>query len=135
MMIVDCESETPGQFRQVIRVAGHTMYADVAVASGGGGTAPGPHELFDSSLASCKALTALVFAKGHGLALERVEVHVTRDDTDERKGTYRLNVRIAFHGALSNEEKQKLYDVVGRCPIHKLMTTSTVEIAMEPLAL
>jgi putative redox protein len=42
-------------------------------------------------------------------------------------------VRLAFHGPLSDEQRHKLHDVVARCPIHKLMTTSTVEIETAPL--
>jgi putative redox protein len=132
-MIVDCETETAGAFRQILHVAGHTLHADITVAAGGGGSAPGPHEYFDASLAACKALTAAVYAKSRNIALERVEVHVTRDDSKEREGTYKLSVKVAFHGGLSDAEKQKLHEVIQRCPIHKLMTSSTVEITSEPL--
>ncbi len=43
-----------------------------------------------------------------------------------------INVHIEFFGPLSEAEKQKLHDVVTRCPIHKLMTTTTIEIVTAP---
>jgi putative redox protein len=132
--MIDCESEQPVAFRQVLRVGKHVFHADSAAAGGGAETAPGPHDYFDASLAACKALTALVYAKTKGYPLERVETHVERDDTQERQGTYRLKVRLAFHGAsLTDEQRQRLHDVVGRCPVHKLMTTTDVVIETAPL--
>ena len=127
-MAVDCQTEQPGAFRQVIRVDAHTLHADVGPALGGANSAPGPHDYFDSALAACKALTATWYAKSHGIALDRVEVHIERDDSRERQGTYVLRVKLAFFGALSDGEKQKLHDIAARCPVHKLMTTTKVEI-------
>jgi putative redox protein len=51
-------------------------------------------------LATCKALTALIYAKARGIALERVEVEVIRDDSEERKGRYVLRLQVALHGPL-----------------------------------
>ncbi len=132
-MTIAARTAESGKFRQILEVDGHAFQADVTPALGGEGAAPGPHELFDASLAACKALTAHWYAKKNGIALERVETKVERDDSKERQGTYVLRVRIAFFGALSEAEKHKLYDVVARCPVHKLMTTSTVEIETAPL--
>jgi putative redox protein len=132
-MTVVSRTETPGAFRQTITVDAHTLHADVPVASGGGATAPTAHDLFDASLAACKALTALVYARHKGFALDRVTAEVTRDDSQERQGTYGLTVRLAFEGALSAEEKQRVHDVVQRCPVHKLMTTTDVQIRQLPL--
>ena len=132
-MSIAARTVDSGKFRQVLEVDGHTFQADVTPALGGEGTAPGPHELFDASLAACKALTAHWYAKKNGIALERVETKIERDDSKERQGTYVLRVRIAFFGALTDAEKHKLYDVVARCPVHKLMTSSTVEIETAPL--
>jgi len=131
-MTIESTTETPGAFRQIVRIDAHTLHADAPVAAGGGASAPGPHDLFDASLATCKALTACVYAKGHGIALDRVEARVTRDDSRERQGTYVLKVELAFFGALSDAEKQKLHDIVGKCPIHKLMTKVEIEIETAP---
>ncbi|MCY1076408.1 OsmC family protein [Archangium lansingense] len=132
-MSIDSQTEQRGAFRQVVRAGAHTFHADVSTAQGGQDSAPGPHDYFDASLAACKALTATWYAKRHGIALERVETHVERDDSRERQGTYALRVKLAFHGELSQEDKQRLYNAVAQCPIHKLMTSSTIEVVTEPL--
>jgi putative redox protein len=126
-------TEKPPAFRQLVTVNAHTLHADMSAASGGADSAPESHDYFDVALATCKALTACVYAKSHGIALERVSVEVERDDTQERQGTYTLSVRLGFEGALTDSERQKLHDVLTRCPIHKLMTTATIEIRQLPL--
>lgn len=132
-MSIASTNETAGVFRQVVSVDAHTLHADVSEALGGTGSAPGPHDLFDASLATCKALTACVIAKQRGFALDRVRVEITRDDSEERKGKYVLTARVGLEGGMTPEEKTKLFDMLTRCPIHKLMTTTTVEIVQLPL--
>jgi len=131
--MIDSETEHPNTFPQVLHVRAHTLRADVAESAGGTDSAPGPHDYFDAALAACKALTATWFARKHNIALERVETHVERDDTEERSGKYVLKVRLAFHGPMSDEERSRLYAAVARCPIHKLMTTSEVVIETAPV--
>ncbi len=127
-MAIHCQTEQPGAFRQVIRVDAHTLHADIGTALGGQDSAPGPHDFFDASLVACKALTVSLYAKSHHIALERVEAHVERDDSRERQGTYVLRVKLEFFGTLSEAEKQKLHDIASRCPVHKLMTTTEIQI-------
>jgi putative redox protein len=132
-MAIECHNEVPGVFRQVVRVDGHTLFADLGVASGGGASAPGPHDYFDTSLATCKALTAMMYAKRHSMALDSVQIQVERDASREREGTYVLRVKVELFGGLSDAEKKKVYDAIVRCPIHKLMTSTTVEVETAPL--
>ncbi len=129
MNIVDCESEQPGGFRQVVHVRGHTFSADIGPPDSVD-SAPGAHDYFDASLAACKTLTAAWFARRNGIPLERVEAHVERDDSQERAGVYRLRLRITYYGPLSDEQRASLARAVARCPVSKLMTTSEVQIEM-----
>jgi putative redox protein len=132
--MIDCETERPNEFPQTLHVRQHTLRADVGPESGSTDAAPSPHDYFDAALAACKALTATWYAKQKNIPLERVETRVERDDSKERQGTYVLKVRVAFHGAsLTPEQRKKLDEVVGRCPIHKLMTTTDVVIETAPL--
>jgi putative redox protein len=131
--VIDCETEQTGESGQVLHIRQHVVRSDLTLAGGGRDTGPGPHDYFDAALAACKALTATWYAKKNDIPLERVESHVERDDSNERKGIYKLKVRLAFHGPLDDAQRQKLYDVVARCPVHKLMTTTEIEIETAPL--
>lgn len=125
---IDCATVRPGEYPQVLTVRAHTLHADVGPALGSTDSAPGPHDYFDAALATCKTLTAHWYAKRHDIPLERVESHVEHDDSEERRGKYRMRVRMEFHGPLSDEQRAALARAVGACPIHKLMTTAEIEI-------
>jgi putative redox protein len=133
MNSIHCTTEQPNGARQRIQVRAHELHADLSTPEGGEDSAPGAHDYFDASLAACKALTAVWFARRNGIPLERVESHVERDASEERKGRYKLSVRLAFHGPLTQEQRTRLYVAVGRCPVSKLMTTSEVVIETAPL--
>ncbi len=132
-MTIECRNEADGAFRQVIGVGAYTLYADVAVTLGGAASAPNPHDYFDASLAACKALTAMMYARKHAIPLDRIEVVVDRDASGEREGTYVLRVQLAYFGSLSDVDKQRVHDAISRCPIQKLMTSSTVRVDVAPL--
>ena len=127
------ETEVPNSFPQVLRIRKHTFRTDVSESVGSTDSAPGAHDYFDAALVACKTLTATWYARKNQIPLERVVVDIERDDTEERKGKYVLKVRLAFHGPLSSEQRQKIYNAISACPIHKLMTTSDVVIETAPL--
>jgi putative redox protein len=133
MTTVHCTTTAPGTYRHRMNVAGHELAADLPKEEGGEDTAPGAHDYFDASLAACKALTAMWYAKKNGFALEGVDVDVDRDDSEERHGKYRLVVRIAYHGALTDAEKTRIHAAVAKCPVSKLMTTAEVVVETAPL--
>jgi putative redox protein len=133
MNTIDCATERPNEFRQRLQVRAHEIHADVDESQGGHDSAPDAHDYFDIALAVCKTLTATWYAKKNGIPLERVESHVERDKSEERSGRYKLKVRLAFHGSMTPEDRSRLYAVLERCPIHKLMTTSEVIIETSPL--
>ena len=70
----------------------------------------------------------LLYARQRGLALEGIDVHVERDDSEERQGNYRLIVDLALKGPLDETQRQQLLRVADKCPIHKLMTTTDIQI-------
>jgi putative redox protein len=58
-----------------------------------------------------------------------MDVRVSRDDSEERQGIYRLAVELTLHGALDDAQRQQLLRIADKCPVHKLMTSSEVQVA------
>ncbi|MEQ5802177.1 OsmC family protein [Halomonas sp. H10-9-1] len=117
-------------FRQRVELDGfEDLFVDVPVAYGGEGTAPDPHDYFDLSLGACKAITSMMYARRKQWPLEGISVKVHRDDSQERRGTYRLDVEMTFHGISDPEQVARLEEISDKCPIHRLMTASTVEVS------
>ncbi|MFG6666537.1 OsmC family protein [Halomonas sp. HNIBRBA4712] len=128
-------SERNSAFRQRIEVESvEALYADAPKVLGGEGHDPDPHDYFDMALASCKAITVQMYAKRKQWPLEAISVTVARDDRKEREGEYSLEVHLAFDGPLSDEQRERLLEISGRCPIQRLMTEATVTINTRPSA-
>lgn len=112
-----------------IDIGPHTLHSDVSAEFGGEGTAPEPHDLLDAALGACKALTLALYARQKGLPLDGLDVRLSRDDSEERQGIYRLTVELSLHGALDDKQRQQLLRIADKCPIHKLLTSSEVQIS------
>lgn len=128
MNTIDAQTVRSGEYPIEVRVRTHTFSSDASVTGGGQDSAPGPHDYFDGALAACKAITAMWYAKRHGIPLERVETHVESDDSHERTGVYKLRVRAELIGPLTDEQRAQVQRAIAACPIHKLMTTTDVQI-------
>ena len=116
--------------RHEIHIGQHRLASDLSVEEGGDGSGPNPHDLYDAALGACTALTVLWYAKRKGIPVEGLEVTVERDASEERAGIYRLHAAVTLTGNLSATEREELLRVAQKCPIHKLMTEVTTEIAI-----
>ncbi|WP_111411822.1 OsmC family protein [Billgrantia lactosivorans] len=126
---IEIISERNSIFRQRVRIEGfEDLAVDVPKAFGGEGSAPDPHDYFDLSLGACKAITAQMYARRKQWPLEGIGVRVNRDDSEERKGVYRLEVVMTFHGIEDEAQRARLEEISHKCPIHRLMTSATVEV-------
>jgi putative redox protein len=126
---IEIVSERNSIFRQRVELDGfEDIYVDVPTAFGGEGSAPDPHDYFDLSLGACKAITSQMYAKRKQWPLNGVSVTINRDESEERKGIYRLEVVMTFHGIDDPAQRARLEEISHKCPIHRLMTSSTVEV-------
>jgi putative redox protein len=119
------------KMKSTVRVRQHSLSIDEPVANGGEDEGVTPHELYDSALGACKAMTLLWYARRKQIPVDDIQVDVDRDDREERQGVYRLRVTLSITGALSDAQRQELLAVADKCPVHKLMTLVTTEIHTE----
>jgi putative redox protein len=127
-MSITVTRDHSGLMKHTVRVREHTLTADVDRATGGEDAGPAPHDLYDSALGACKALTVLWYAKRKNIPLENIEVVVERDNSQESTGVYRLKTLLSLTGELSDAQRNELLSVAAKCPIHKLMTQVSTEI-------
>lgn len=118
--------------KHVVHVRQHALPVDEPVANGGEDLGVTAHELYDSALGTCKAMTVLWYARRRQIPLEDIRVTVERDDSEERNGVYRLRVVLELGGAaLTDAQRRQLLAVAEKCPVHKLMTQATTEVRTE----
>ena len=117
-------------FSQLLTAGHHSFISDEPPASGGDDLGPSPYELLLWALGSCTAMTLLIYARRKGWDLAEVSVHLTHDrvhaedSADAEGATGKMEViqrDISVRGQLSDEQRQRLLEIAGRCPVHKTL--------------
>jgi putative redox protein len=119
------------KMKHTVHVRQHSFAIDEPAANGGEDEGVTPHDVYDSALGACKAMTVLWYAQRKQIPVDDIQVTVDRDDSAERQGVYRLRVTLGLTGALTDAQRQELLAVANKCPVHKLMTLATTEVQTE----
>ena len=130
-MTIEVVRDRARKMTHTVHVRQHAFAVDEPESNGGEDLGPTPHDVYDSALGACKALTTLWYARRKLMPIEDIRVTVERDDSEERRGVYRLRVTLDLSGPLTDAQRQELLAVAGKCPVHKLMTQVTTEVVTE----
>ena len=130
-MTIEVVRDRSRKMKHTVHVRQHAFAVDEPESNGGEDLGPTPHDVYDSALGACKALTTLWYARRKLMPIEDIRVTVERDDSEERRGVYRLRVTLDLSGPLTDAQRQELLVVAGKCPVHKLMTQVTTEVVTE----
>lgn len=119
-----------GQYRTEISARHHKIYADEPVADGGSDSAPTPMELAQGALGACIAITVQLYAQRKGWPLESIEVAVEQERfkgseypayQGDSQYVHEVRNQIVLRGPLSEEQRQRLLEIAGKCPVHRLI--------------
>ena len=130
-MTIEVIRDPSRKMKHSVRVRQHVLAVDEPASNGGEDLGPTPHDLYDSALGACKAMTVLWYANRKKMPIADVQATVDRDDSEERRGVYRLRVTLALGGPLTDAQRQELLAVAEKCPLHKLMAQAVTEIRTE----
>jgi len=130
-MTIDVVRDRSQKMKHTVHVRQHAFAIDEPTSNGGEDLGVTPHDVYDSALGACKALTTLWYARRKQIPVDDIRVTVERDDSEERRGIYRLHVTLNVTGALTDAQQQELLTVADKCPVHKLMTQATTEVVTE----
>ncbi len=100
----------------------HAWLSDVDKALGSGDLAPDPHDLLDSSLAACTALTLELYIRRRQLPVTDLKVRVEHTESRDEQGRvrYQLVRTVGIEGDVSEAERAKLLEIANKCPIHRI---------------
>lgn len=118
-------------YKTIIQVRDHTLIADEPVSDGGMNAGPNAKEYLLAGLGACAAITAKMYAERKKWPLEGVEIDLSTErfksaeyPAFEGEGDFihEFRQRIVFKGALTQEQKLRLLEIAGKCPVHRALT-------------
>jgi putative redox protein len=113
-----------GPFAQTVTIRHHAVLSDELREAGGEDRGPSPTELLLASVGACVAMTLKMYAGRKGWDLGDLQVDLSSHD---EQGTYVIERRVTYGAPLSDEQRQRLGEIAGRCPVSRRIT-GTVEI-------
>jgi len=114
-------------YEHEIEIREHRLISDEPVDEGGTDSGPAPAELLAASLATCTAITLEMYAERKGWELGQVEASVdfTKGTTDDPPI---FDVDIKIERDLDEDQRKRLLVIAGKCPVHKALLATDVEI-------
>jgi putative redox protein len=110
-----------------LEIREHRLIADEPPEEGGTDRGPTPSELLAASLASCTSITLLMYAGRKEWELGELEVAA-----DFTPGTpeapARFTVEIRTPAELTEEQRERLLTIAGKCPVHRTLAAQDVGI-------
>ena len=123
-------SRRVGHLDQQIEIREHRLTADEPEDHGGTDKGPRPTELLAASLASCTAITLLMYAERKEWDLADLQVSVDYK-TPESGEPARLEVKIRTPAELTDEQRERLLVIASKCPVHRTLKANEVEVEDE----
>lgn len=127
-------------FTTEIHAGNHPILADEPKDVGGNDMGPTPYQLLNASLGSCTAMTLKMYADRKKWDLQKVTVHLSHskkhvEDSSDPEGKHsKVEVFkriLEIEGDLDGEQLKKLLNIAEKCPVHRTLTESDVQIKTE----
>ncbi|MDG1437429.1 MAG: bifunctional alpha/beta hydrolase/OsmC family protein, partial [Emcibacteraceae bacterium] len=129
--VVVAETEVGKFTNTIVTGSGHIISADEPLNVGGDDTGATPYDLLLSALGTCKSMTMRMYANRKGYNLDHAEVTLSHSkvhakdcencETTDGK-VDQIKTEISITGDLSAEERQKIFEIAEKCPVHRTIT-------------
>ncbi|HVS03047.1 MAG TPA: bifunctional alpha/beta hydrolase/OsmC family protein [Thermoanaerobaculia bacterium] len=119
-------------FTNSVRVRRHHLLADEPRDFGGADAGPSPYEYVLAGLGACTSITLRLYADRKGWPLHGVRVRLEHSrihaedcaECETKEGMLdRVNRVIRVDGPLDKEQRQRLFEIANRCPVHRTLTS------------
>ena len=125
-------SSGPLKYAQGVSIGSHVFQADEPVDVGGGDIGPNPQELLMAALGACTSITVQMYAERKQWNLQSVHIDVAYERVLAADNTAsgatagmvdQLEMQVSLVGDLSDDQRNRLFEIANRCPIHRMLTT------------
>ena len=117
--------------KAVIQAREFTLIADEPEDDGGTNLGMTPKEMLLGALGACVAITVRMYAQRKRWALEGIEIDLSTERfkapdypayTGEGDFVHEFRQQIVFKGDLTHEQRERLLEIAGKCPVHRALT-------------
>ncbi len=108
----------------IISSSGHTLISDEPETLGGQNKGMSPDELVIAALASCTSATLKMYASRKTWDLQEVKTNIQFIHGEKPSELPTIHRDIELIGNLDETQRQRLFDVANKCPIHKVLTNA-----------
>ena len=117
-------------FLQEVVSGRHQLRADEPTNVGGGAAGPSPYDYLLIALGVCTSMTIGLYARRKQFPLKNITVSLwhsrihARDceECETKEGMLdRIDVAIELTGSLTAEQRAKLIEIAGKCPVHRTL--------------
>jgi len=129
-------------YRTEMLANGFPLIGDEPVDVGGTNQGPTPYEYLLAALGACTVMTLRMYADHKEWPLEEASVRLEHEKIhaedcrhcETQKGKVdRITRQLTVRGALSEEQRQRLLEIAGRCPVYRTLKGEiAVESSLEP---
>lgn len=120
-----------GKFQLRLQTGKHQLIADEPASFGGLDSGPSPFQLLGSALASCMTMTVRLYADQKGWPVKRIRTGVGHTREPDQTPRDRFDVRIMFDGDLDSDQRKRMVEIAGKCPVHRALTEGARFTIME----
>jgi putative redox protein len=117
-------------FLQEVVSGNHHLRADEPISVGGTNAAPGPYDYLLIALGVCTSMTVGLYARRKQFPLENITVSLRHarihardcEECETKEGMLdRIDTYIELTGPLTAEQRAKLIEIAGKCPVHRTL--------------
>jgi len=126
-------ARTSGGMRVDVEGALAPFVMDEPERAGGTEAGPTPMQALVASLGGCTAITLKLYAGRKAWPLDDVTVRVVFEPGEPGQPN-RFTQHVRLIGALSEEQRERLMQIAGRCPVHRVLEAENAfrEVAVDP---
>jgi len=112
-------------YTTAVTIGPHQIVADEPGELGGHDEGPAPTSLLLASIATCKVITAKMYAARKGWPVERIDA-TARAAAVAGHVISRVEVELTVVGDLTDEQRQRVLEIAEKCPVQKAVSTGIV---------
>src|SRR5690606_20712892 len=106
-------------YRATVRAGRHEWIADEPGSLGGADAGPGPYAMLLAALGACKVMTGRMYADRKGWPVRSISCALRHA---REAGHERIDVDVEIEGDLTDEQRERVATIIGRCPLHRTLT-------------